>query len=65
MRILNACSIIILEGRDRENGRSQYSEAMVENFPKQYKVLGCTSDFKDSARPHLNMSQNIKGKSKS
>lgn len=65
MRTLNACSIIILEGRDRENGRRQFSELMAKKFPKQYKVLGYTSGFKDSARPHLDMSQNIKDKSQS
>lgn len=65
MRTINACSIIILEGRDKESARRQFSEAMAEKFPEQYKILGCTSGFKDSARPHLDISQNIKDKSKS
>lgn len=41
------CPIIIIEGR------RQYSEIMAEVCPNQQKVLGCTSGFKDSARPHF------------
>lgn len=37
------CPIIIIEG----------GEIMAEVFPNQQKVLGCTSGFKDSARPHF------------
>jgi hypothetical protein len=35
---------------------------MAETFPKQYKVLRCTSGFKDSTGPHLDMLQTIKVK---
>ena len=37
--ILNTCLVIVLEGENRKNGKRQYSEVMVEIFPKLMKDL--------------------------